>query len=342
MSIDLRSLIEPLSARAPSGPNLEYTPEFAALERAALGTREQTMGSAVLPGEPPDPALVLRLATELLGQTRDLRIGVHLLRATLARSGIGAFAEGLGLVHGWLESNWQDLHPAPEEDEPDDFGARCNAVAALAAPELLLALRTTPLYESKVFGPISAHDIGLALGEASGPGEKPRVSMPQLGASLREQGPARVAEIEQLLHGARARAQGIMLSFQSRSAVGPDLSALVAFFQRSAAALAGLARPDAEPRFEAPGALPAGIENTSAATTARADGEPWLIRGRQDVVRALDRVREYYDAHEPSSPVPLLLERCQRLATLGFMGIVKDLAPDALGKLETTLGAKAK
>ena len=35
--LDLEALLAPISASAPAGENLEYTPEFAALEEAAIG-----------------------------------------------------------------------------------------------------------------------------------------------------------------------------------------------------------------------------------------------------------------------------------------------------------------
>ena len=59
-----------------------------------------------------------------------------------------------------------------------------------------------------------------------------------------------------------------------------------------------------------------------------------VVRNRDDVVMLLDKICGYYERHEPSSPLPLLLKRCRRLATLSFMDIVKDLAPSALQHVE--------
>jgi type VI secretion system protein ImpA len=62
------------------------------------------------------------------------------------------------------------------------------------------------------------------------------------------------------------------------------------------------------------------------------------IASRDDVVRAIDRICDYYSRHEPSSPVPLLLSRARRLATGSFVDIVRDLAPDALVEIEKVCG----
>jgi type VI secretion system protein ImpA len=62
MLIDTISLLQTVSTLEPAGPNLEYSPDFAALDRAAQGTPDRQMGSAVLPGQPPDPDAVVERA----------------------------------------------------------------------------------------------------------------------------------------------------------------------------------------------------------------------------------------------------------------------------------------
>jgi type VI secretion system protein ImpA len=59
------------------------------------------------------------------------------------------------------------------------------------------------------------------------------------------------------------------------------------------------------------------------------------------VIDALDKVIRYYQAEEPSSPVPLLLMRAKRLVSLGFMDILRDLAPDALAQAANVTGVSA-
>ena len=39
---------------------------------------------------------------------------------------------------------------------------------------------------------------------------------------------------------------------------------------------------------------------------------------------------EYFKRHEPSSPVPIILERAKRLVGADFMTIMKDMAPGGL------------
>ena len=38
----------------------------------------------------------------------------------------------------------------------------------------------------------------------------------------------------------------------------------------------------------------------------------------------------YYKSHEPSSPIPLLLERAKRLVNADFLTIMQDMAPQGI------------
>ena len=47
---------------------------------------------------------------------------------------------------------------------------------------------------------------------------------------------------------------------------------------------------------------------------------------------------DYYRTNEPSSPVPLILQRAQRLVAKDFMEILTELTPDALSQLQVITG----
>ena len=62
------------------------------------------------------------------------------------------------------------------------------------------------------------------------------------------------------------------------------------------------------------------------------------IATRDDVVRTLDKLCEWFERNEPSNPAPLLLRRAQRLMSKSFIDIVRDLAPDGLTQIERLAG----
>jgi type VI secretion system protein ImpA len=63
------------------------------------------------------------------------------------------------------------------------------------------------------------------------------------------------------------------------------------------------------------------------------------IASPQDVMRRIDELCEYYARCEPSSPVPLLLRRAQRLVGKDFSDLLKDLAPSGISELQVITGA---
>jgi type VI secretion system protein ImpA len=65
------------------------------------------------------------------------------------------------------------------------------------------------------------------------------------------------------------------------------------------------------------------------------DGE---IDNRHDVVRNLDRILGYYARHEPSSPLPVLLNRAKNLVHADFAAIVRNLIPDGMPQFENLRG----
>ena len=50
------------------------------------------------------------------------------------------------------------------------------------------------------------------------------------------------------------------------------------------------------------------------------------------MIRALERISDYFRQHEPSSPVPLLLDRAKRLVAKDFVEILRDLTPTGVAE----------
>jgi type VI secretion system protein ImpA len=74
----------------------------------------------------------------------------------------------------------------------------------------------------------------------------------------------------------------------------------------------------------------------AAPAAARVSGS---IASKEDVIRTLDRICEFYEKTEPSSPVPLLLKRAKRLVGKTFVDIIRDMTPDAMTQVDMISGA---
>ena len=147
--LDLDPCLATIDTDAPSGPDLEYDPEFTALELANAPGEERVIGDAVIPAEDPDFAEVARAATALLSRSRDLRVAVILANATLRTEGLTGFETVLGFIRNGLEEHWDSVHPQLDAEDDDDPTMRVNAVLGLTdRGGVLAALRAAPLAEN--------------------------------------------------------------------------------------------------------------------------------------------------------------------------------------------------
>ena len=145
---------------APCGPDLEYDNEFLAITQAAAGKPESQFG----PAEAPAWREVLELADSLLDRSHDLRIAILWLRASLSLQGYAILPLGLALLNGLIESQWDALHPLP--DDGDQY-ARANALAVLREVDGLIGdLRLAVLIEDRSIGRVTGRAVELALGLA--------------------------------------------------------------------------------------------------------------------------------------------------------------------------------
>lgn len=346
--LNLEALVAPVSEGAPAGANLEYEPEFAALEEAALGKREQQMGNVTIPGEPPNYNLLLTRSLALLERSKDLRIAAHLTRAAIDKHSFAGLRDGLALIRRLLEKYWAVLHPQLDPDDGNDPTMRISALSALISPDFAGALRAAPLIVTQVAGPISLRHFAIAAGEIPQPADGAKVDASLLDAGFREVPLGVLEALATTLQAARDELAALGAAFQKGAgAPGPDFAPLDRLlFQAQGAVRPRLAARQAEGSpAAAPGApgqpAPAGVPDGSVA--APAPGPiTGTVRNREDVVMLLDKICGYYERHEPSSPLPLLLQRCRKLATLSFIDIVKDMAPGALQQVEVIAGTKSE
>lgn len=336
-SIDIERLLEPISTEGPSGPNLEYDSAFLALERIAVGKPEQRMGDSIRAAEPPDFEAVARESTALLERSKDLRVAVQFARAQTHLHGFHGLRAGLQLVHGLLDRFFPSVHPQLDPEDDNDPTMRITAVAGLCAPELLVVLRTKPLIVSRSFGPISLRDFAVVAGNAAPLPDAPKLDMAAIEAAFTESDlPAHEATAASL-KAAQAAVAGIESVFERETAgQGPDLAALIDLLRQATYAVV----PRLERRLGNAAPAAEAAEGVPAAVGAPAPGKAFSgdIRSRADVVRALDKICEYYAEFEPSSPIPLLLERGKRLVSKSFLDIIRDMAPDGVPQVETIAG----
>jgi type VI secretion system protein ImpA len=166
MALPEITLLPDISESEPAGENLEFDPDFVAMERASEGTPETQYGDTVNPEIPPDWKEVESLASGLQERTRDLRVMALLAMARLNLYGAPRFAEVLVQIRNQIENRWDQVHPRLDPEDDNDPTLRANSLVRLQDPrKMLRPLRDLPLARTPLTGAISWRDIAVATGQ---------------------------------------------------------------------------------------------------------------------------------------------------------------------------------
>lgn len=330
--LDIESLLSSLGEESPSGDYLEYDPVFAALELAGAGKPETQYGDTIVAAQEPDWRTVHEHAAALATRTRDLRVAVWLVRSEARLHGLASACKALELVHGLLARFWDSVYPQLDTSDNNDPTMRMNALAPLIAGDAALAdLRAATLSPER--GSLTLRDLELGLGKAepvtgeSAPSEAG--AMEALGNALAQQ-PELATGVAAALQAMRDT--GKLLDDQVGTQ-GPELTPLLRLLKTADDAIRRALGHDtaADEQGQA-----AGAEGAPAARAAAA--APGSIVTRDDAVRTLGRVCEWIEKHEPSHPAPLLIRRAQRLMSMSFLEIMRDMAPDGMSQIQVLAG----
>jgi len=332
-------LLKPISEEAPCGEDLSEDASLQELETLARGKPETQFSAA----EPPDWKQLRSRCLELFARSKDLRIAMTLTVTGLELDGLPGFRESLALVKGLIETYWETVYPRLDPADDNDPLQRMNIVASVAMPvgtfgdpyRILERLRSIPLCKSVRMGSYNLADILRAETGAPPPGDKPEVKMPQIDAAFRDSNREELSEIFRVLSDCSTLAQAIDESITRivGPSNAPDLTPLSGELGAMQRRVAGYLPAVTVSEI---GSGPLG--ETPATTTQAAFSVEGDLRSREDVVRLLQKICQYYDRSEPSSPVPLLLKRAARLAEMDFMQIIQDLSPDAVVQIRSITG----
>lgn len=334
--IDVDALLQEVAPGAPCGPNLEYDPVFVELEQAVLGKPEVQYGKTLSAAVAPDWKAVKSMAAELLERSRDLRLVLHLMRAHLALYGFGGLVDGVRALERLLDERWDSVHPQLDADDDMDPLLRINSLALLAdRASLLRQVKEAPLIVLPGLGPLSLRTLEISTGELATSDPKEKLAPASIERALADVDKAALVAAMDNLNGALASVVNIetLLVRKVGSSQALNLDELTRSLKRGRDFLAPHLPP---PALEA-AADAAGTDSASEAGTPGAVAAPARIAGditdRDDVVRMLDKLIDYYQQHEPSSPLPILLERARRLVPKTFLEVLKDIAPEAMAQV---------
>ena len=314
-------LLEPLSEADPCGESLEDTQLLASFDAYRV------FGQIAPPSGDTDWRDIRSNAEEALKQSKDFRLLAHLGVARLHMQGLQPFCDVLAIAGQWMQQFPEQVYPRID----DDSILRKNALNCLADPLAIGdAVRKLPFVSNPQLGAFGLRDFEIAKGKAPAPDGKEPPNEAHLNAVVTAVTPETLAALnESLLEGVGAL-KGI--SGTMRDAYGvegsPDFDSVLVPLGE----IQRIVQAEIETRVEQAALLNAQADGQAAGGEAGAGPGAVIsvgsIRSRDDAVRALDAVAAFFSKNEPSSPVPLLVERAKGLIGKGFLDLLADIAPD--------------
>lgn len=324
-------LLEPIAPDAPCGRSLEDTATLASFDAFRL------FGQSTPFDPTPDWNAIREAALAALRESRDLRLLAHLGSALLRTDGLPAFAATLDIAAQWLARYWTHTHPVLD----DDAILRRNALNCFADPMAVVdGIRRLPLVSSRQHGTFSLRDLDVAAGQVAPAEGEERPDQRQIDAALA------ATPLERLRHLRTSAADGLAalqrIDAAMRAAGGAGAAPAFDLLSAQLTRIDRLLGDHLAVREEAPPEpMTGGDELTRGGTVRGGVAEPGAIRSRDDAVRALEAVARFFRETEPSSPVPLFLDRAKRLVSKGFLEVLADVAPDALNQARAAGGLRS-
>jgi type VI secretion system protein ImpA len=328
MAREIESLLEPVSTDAPCGVDLEDTQLLAGFDAYRLFGNDTPLSADTEWREIRDKSL------EALSQSHDLRLLAHFGAAIVRIEGLNPFCRVITVADRWLSDNWDLAFPRVDEDAL----LRKNALNSFADRMAILdAVRRVPVVSHRQFGAFCLRDLELATGQLTpteADGKAPNSA--QIEATLAATPAADLAVLSGALQAGMGALRNLVATMQTRGGFesSPDFDPLLKQLSRIDKLLT-----DHLPSTVGDGGA-ANESNTSEDTPAMSSGSVTDIKSRQDAIRALDAVAAFFRSHEPSSPVPMFLERAKRLVSKSFMEVLADIAPDSVSQARLIGGIK--
>lgn len=357
--IDFEALLQPISENNPSGESLRFSNIYDEIKEARRADEELPQGEWQTELKTADFRKVITLATSALeSNTKDLQIAAWLSEALVKQHGFTGLRDGLKLMNGLQDKFWETLHP--EIDEGDMEG-RANAVAWMdgqAALAVKGAAITGEGYSYTDFEDSKRYDIPEAIdtldtadqekyrelaaeAEAKNKvtGDKWRRAKAASRRAFYEELTVAIeecwteyAEINRVIEEKYDRNQAPGLNNLKRAL--DDIQTQVKRLLEEKRA----EEPDEADESEEAVQTESGDNIGGGAVAVAATGG--AIRTRQDALKRLAELAEYFRKNEPQSPVSYLIQRAVKWGNMPFENWLQDVIKDetVLYQLRQTLG----
>lgn len=329
-------VISPISPDSPCGPNVYddrgIDGELQRLVESAMGADQMSAveGERRDGGKPVGAAAwreVESLALETFRETKHLELAWYFMLSQGHLRGLEGLTDGLDIITQLLTRFPVDLHPLEPED---DFKYRRLSLDRMAEKPVAMVLDLVKITEGRQTGAYSLMDYRKAH---LGLGMDPKVLEQSFAETVKEK-PSFYEDVS----GSADALRAAMIRLEK--AAGDRFAS----YQVPLAELKGKLI-ELESAIEAFGGPPAEsgdseLEMAAPGTRAGATKSDGSLASREDVVRLLTKIIQFYQKFEPTSPVPFMLERASRVVTMDFKEIVGEFNLSGNPSIQEVLGWK--
>lgn len=371
-AIEVEALLAPVPGGdgGGAGTNLEgdYSDgsPWPALRDALRDARDAERGlDAAGEADPPMPPAwreVKRLSLACLAErTKDFRIAAWLTEALVRTDGLAGLRAGARVIEGLAEHYWEQGFPLPDEEGLED---RASALGALAGQggdgTLMKPLRRLALFRRADGNPVGLHlwkaaEDTAGLADANRKKARLAAGIPDLEALNNEarldlaRAALRATAIEARSTGRAWAAADARLGERFGAQGAPSMRAVaeaLALMLEIAERILGPIPEDLLPEAAAPEAADApvpGAEAEAGHAPAQGRAGPPPLRTREDAIRQLEELADWFRRTEPHSPLAYTLAEAVRRARLPLPDLLAEVLPDdgARKAMLTMLGIRA-
>jgi len=327
MAPDVEALCRPVSAETPCGADLEDTQLLAGFDTYRLFGSDIPLGANI------DWRGVRDKSLQALATSHDLRLLAHLAAAIVRIEGLIPFCTLMTVAERWMAESWDLVFPRIDEDAI----LRRNALNSFADRMAVVdAVRRAAVLTHRQLGSFCLRDVELATGQlAAGPADANAPNMAQIRGIFAGSAAADLTALASAVQAGIGALHNIVATMQTRAGfeAAPDFDPL----------LRPLSQIDKLLREHVPAAATAPMSAAvpeKAGAPAVGGGFGSQVNSREDAIRTLETIATWFRTHEPSSPVPLLLDRARRLVSRSFMDVLADIAPDSVSQARLICGIK--
>jgi type VI secretion system protein ImpA len=338
--------LAPITPDAPCGADLEYDPEYVVLSSKTMLRPDAQYGNFVGSPEPVNWSDIDRDCRRLMLRSKDIRLAVLFTRCRARLTGAAGLGEGLALLAHWLDLYPDAIHPqlAVDSDREAALEIRANAIQGLTDTDGLLAdLREIALTRSTA-ARLQVRDVERAFARPHPADALAPESVTRQLDDLQVQNPALLSGFGHALVSLEAVEKWNAAHLE---AFAPDLSALgrlLRLLVRSAEPPAGedaesdetivgnACASDADETSEASGPTGPGISILLADQEPAGRSTSAPLADRHSALEQIRQARLWFEAHEPSSPIPVLLRRAEHCVGKRYAELVQTIPADLLAQ----------